>query len=149
MRRFNFRLEAVLRMRMHEEREVEHRLAEATGRCVILRRELTALVDRKNETYRARAGELESDVGYRLGRDAFVLGLDRRISRVRDELSRREAELASVQEEYRGARSRRKAMEELRNRREQEHYLSEKREEVRALDEIGATLYVRKRREEV
>jgi flagellar export protein FliJ len=130
-------------MREHEEREVEHRLAEATGRCVILRNQLSELTTRKNGAFGTADPLQGSDVDYLLARDAYVLGVNRRIQSVERELSQRERELSEVQDEYRKARARRKAIEELRNRRSEEHYRREKRDDSRTLDEIGGTIYIR------
>lgn len=149
MRKFAFSLEPILRMRAHEERQVEHRLAEITGKCVLLRREIADLTARKLGSYENIAANLRVDVSYRQHHDAFVQGIELRVDRLSRELSRREAERSSVQEEYRVVRARRRAIEELRTRREEEHYRAERRSEHRTIDEVGGTVYLRNRRDEV
>ena len=145
MRRFAFTLEPILRMRAHEERQIEHRLAEVTGKCVLLRREIADLTARKLGSYESIAADLRVDVSYRLHLDAFVQGMDLRVDRLRRELDRREEERSAVQEEFRTARARRRAIEELKNRREEDHYRSERRSENKDIDEIGGSIYLRNR----
>ena len=145
MRRFSFSLEPILRMRAHEERRVEHRLADITGKCVLLRREIADLTARKIGSYENVAAEFRADIAFRQDHDAFVQGIQLRVDRLERELARRETERAAVQEEYRAVRARRKAIEELRNRRETDHYRAERAAENRTIDEIGGSVYLQNR----
>jgi flagellar FliJ protein len=146
VRRFAFRLERLLELRAHREREALHRLAEATGQCVRLARRLQETASRRGEAYRSvpsASGSL--DLGLFAYRERYLAWLEATRRRLTEELARREQERLAVQQAYLEASRKRKVLEKLKERRAVEHYREERAEEFKVQDDVGASQFVRGR----
>jgi len=146
VRRFRFRLERLLELRAHREREALYRLAEATGRCVRLTRSIQELAGRRGEAYRsvpAAGGIL--DLGLFAYRERYLAWLEATRRRLTDELARREKERLEVQQKYLEASRKRKVLDKLKERRAAEHYREERAEEFKVQDDVAAGQFIRGR----
>lgn len=145
MRRFAFKLEKLLELRRYHEREWEIKLAEASSRCIELDSEIGDWRRRRGEESQLRLGTGEIDVSRFVARDDYLQLVDDRVRRLRLLLERAESEREAVQQSYLEASRRRKVLTKLRERRAGEYYAHARREEGKVLDEIGATLAIRRK----
>jgi len=147
VRRFDFRLEKVLELRLYAEREWELKLAEVTGRVVAAEQEISLWGRRRFDTrkYHAAAGTL--DVQLLKNREAYVNRIDQRVEELQHRLVALETERSKVREGYLEASRKRKALTRLKERQSEEYYRKALREETRVLDEIGGNQVIRRRLE--
>jgi flagellar protein FliJ len=148
MKRFQFRLEHLLELRKYKEREWELKLAKITGVCLALGRRITEIGREINLTIQSlfEAGSI-GDYSYRISRELFMTRLRQERKEKEFELEKREEERKKVQEEYLVHSRKRKVLEKLKEKQEQEYYILMKKEEFKALDDINNGLYTRKRKE--
>ena len=146
MKRFHFRLERLLALRAHREKESLARLAEAAGHCVRVRRSLE-----DNETATGagfRSGFLENtrvDLSLLVYREQYLnrLGAERR--RLEEELQERLARKDEVQATYLEHSRDRKILDRLKERRAREFYREQRKEEFKAMDDANGSRYLRGR----
>ena len=146
MRRFAFRLERLLELRAHREREALYRLAEATGHCVRLTRRIQELGQERGAAYRSvPAGGGVLDLGLFAYRERYLAWLEATRRRLAEELARREKERLEVQQKYLEASRKRKVLDKLKERRAAEHYREQRAEEFKVQDDVAAGQFVRGR----
>ena len=143
MRRFRFRLERLLELRAHREREALYRLAEATGHCVRLARRIQETASQRGAAYRSAAGGL--DLGLLAYRERYLAWLEATRRRLAEELARREKERLEVQQKYLEASRQRKVLEKLKERRAAEYYREARTEEFKVQDDMAASQFIRSR----
>ena len=146
MKRFRFRLERLLELRAHRERQALYRLAEAAGHCVRLARRLQETESERGAAYRsapAAAGALDLSLFAYLERYLAWLEATRR--RLREELARREKERLEVQARYLEASRERKVLEKLKERRAAEHRREARVEEFNVQDDVAASQFLLRR----
>ncbi len=148
MRRFEFSLEKVLELRRYAEREWELKLAEVTGRIVGAEHEVSRVRGARDEVTEMGVQPGRIDMTALSGREEYLALLERRSVELRGRIARLEKEREQVRQKYLRASQSRKAISELRIRREREYYKLARKEEVRELDEIGASLAVQRLQEE-
>lgn len=147
MRRFAFKLEKILELRRHAERQWERKLADVTRRVVAVEREIEAWAVRRHDTARFGAGPGTVDMMLLQSREDYINRIDQRVRELQHQVLALETERAKVREDYVRASSRRKALTRLKERRSAEYYRGALREEARVLDEIAATRLIRARSE--
>jgi len=145
MRRFNFRLESLLRIRLHRERVREIELARATGACVLLEARLRELREERMEVQSCSFQGIPYPVPVLLARNAYGLRLDGEIAAAEKELEKKLQEREEINREYLAASRDRKVLDKLKERRARESREDRLREEGKALDEIAMGLAVRSR----
>ncbi len=144
MKQFHFRLEQVLTLRRHVEREWELKLAAVTGKCLLL----------ENAIRRCEQGILDSLDGRRAGEGAldlpqfmqyelFMARLRQEIKEHRAALAIRQREREEIQKGYLEASKKRKVLDKLKERRASEYYLAARREEFNVMDEVNNAALVR------
>jgi flagellar FliJ protein len=143
MRSFKFRLEEFLRIRRHIERNSELKLAEVTGRYILLEGRLKDLGEEK-----ALHGACSVDgVLYGLAelqaRGAYLKRIDHDIEGTRRDLAKTEKEKEKANREYLEAAKNRKVLDKLKERKAAEYYKEHLKDDIKALDEIGANLKIR------
>ena len=146
MKRFRFRLERLLELRAHRERQALYRLAEAAGHCVRLARRLQETESERGAAYRsapAAAGAL--DLSLFAYRERYLAWLEATRRRLREELARREKERLEVQARYLEASRERKVLEKLKERRAAEHRREARAEEFNVQDDVAASQFLRGR----
>jgi len=146
VKRFRFRLERLLELRAHRERQALYRLAEAAGHCVRLARRLQETESERGAAYRsapAAAGAL--DLGLFAYRERYLAWLEATRRRLSEELARREKERLEVQARYLEASRERKVLEKLKERRAAEHRHEARVEEFNVQDDVAASQFLRGR----
>jgi flagellar protein FliJ len=144
VKRFQFRLEQLLNLRKHQEREWELKLADITGKCLLLengiraceRNILASLDDRRSE-----GGAL--DIQSFMTHELYTARLRQEIKAHRAELEIRHRERAEIQLGYLEAAKKRKVLDKLKERRAAEYYLVAKREEFNTADEVNNASLIR------
>jgi len=135
MKAFHFKLERLLNLRKYREREWEIRLAEVTGRCVRLSKEIEERTGRKAEVF--LRGNLGASASEYLAVHGFMKRLDQEIERKSAELASNEREREAVQEKYLEYSRERKVLDNLKAKRESEYRKIQKVEEVKQIDDIN------------
>jgi len=139
MRRFRFRLERLLAIRRHREREWEIRLAGAT-RVVLETKGRIVLAE---EGIARSFGQLDARNGSRLEAELVVYaeryrqGMSARVRTLEEDLVRQEAELAEVRDGYLDASRQRKVLDKLKERQGEAVRRQQGREEIAVLNEVA------------
>jgi flagellar FliJ protein len=146
VKRFRFRLERLLELRAHREREALYRLAEATGHCVRLARRIQETVSLRGPAFRSAPGGAGTlDLGLFAYRERYLAWLEATRRRLSEELARREKQRLEVQASYLQAAREHKVLEKLKERRAAEHRRQARIEEFNVLDDVAASQYIRAR----
>jgi len=140
MRRFRFRLEELLRIRRYHERTWELKLAEVSGHCVRLEGRIKELTAEKETNSACSVGGLPYGLSELYARNEYLRRLDAETAAAKLELGKRLKEREEVNREYLAASKNRKILEKLKERRSEEYYRLQLKEEGKAIDEIGAQL---------
>lgn len=138
MKRFEFPLEQILRLREYEEREAELELGRVTGECERLRREIRGLSDTGRLTAESHVGTMAHDVSYRFGEERYLLRLQRRAKELQENLAVWEERLEEARERFREARKQREVLSRLKERKASHHKAEVQKEQQRVLDEASA-----------
>lgn len=146
MKRFNFRLERLLALRKHKEREWEIALATITGRCVALQREIDDMAKRKAFAFSHKYRRGLSDLDYVRATALYMQRLDATTKRKQEELIQTSLEREGIQKKYLDASKDRKVLDKLKERRAREYYREAREEEVKSMDEINTSLFGNKER---
>ena len=145
MKRFEYSLQQILRLREYEERQAELELGRITGECERLRREIASLGDTSRLTARSHVGSRSFDVSYRFGEERYIQRLHSRVKELSRELESWERELAKAQERFREARKKREVLSRLKARKEEHYHDEVKKERQLVLDEVSALIWRRAR----
>ncbi len=144
MKRFRFRLEQLLTLRRHQEHEWEMKLADITGRCLLLEnairecdRTLLAGFDER------RAGQGDLDVIGLMASELYMARLRQEKEEHRADLVIRHQERVRIQSDYLEAAKKRKVLEKLKERRAAEYYRAARREEFNTADEVNNSSLIR------
>ena len=154
MKRFSFRLEKLLSIRRHREREWELELAAALGEVIATRSAITSarqgivrsLGAGRAEAPRVRSGAL---VAIRLDQEAIVSaeryreGMEARIRELEARLQLQERRLEEVRASYLEASRDRKLLDKLKERQETSYRRAQTRAEIAVLNEIATSRAVR------
>lgn len=145
MKRFRFRLERLLEIRAHRERQWLAKLAEASGHCLRLSRE----IDQKSDAARGafltevkRGAEL--DLALLNYRDRYIERLGKEKRRLKQELDRRVQHREEVQKKYGEVSREKKILEKLKERRQAEYYAGARLEEFKVQDDLNSGQFARK-----
>ncbi|MBN1524454.1 MAG: flagellar export protein FliJ [Spirochaetales bacterium] len=145
MRKFQFRLERILEIRRYHEREWELKLAEITGKCILLENQI--VLCRKN-IYDSLGDRSVApgfiDMVFFIEHELFVAKMKQSILEYSKELEVRNQEREKVKEIYIEFSKKRKVLEKLKERREAEYYAMQRKEEFKTLDEINTSSLTRK-----
>jgi len=138
VRRFQFRLEKLLALRRYREKEWEIRLAEITGICINLEREIAYAESEKTRVlFKLKAGVGKVDMEILNFRESYTARLNRRVAELVEELARRRLEQDEIREKYIKVSRDRKVLSKLKERREAEYYKEQKMNEVKEIDDIS------------
>ncbi|MFA7566632.1 MAG: flagellar FliJ family protein [Alkalispirochaeta sp.] len=144
MRRFRFRLQAILDLRRHEEEQRRLELGAATGRRNAIQ---NAIDDGKRRRHAALRSQPETvgrdDIAWRLATEDYAYRLSVEIKRLEQRLLEAERERESVAELYGVAKQKADVLQRLRDRREKNHLYEQRRDEQYRLDEVSQQIYSR------
>ena len=136
MKAFHFNLERILNLRAYREREWELKLAEATGRCVRLRREIDADLKRKaaelTRRFERTLNPQVLDISNR-----YVARLEQQISANESRLTYAEEARNEVQRKFLEAQRDRKVLDKLKERKSEAFIKEERLEEVAEIDDMN------------
>lgn len=138
MRRFQFRLDRFLDLRRWKEREWEIRLAQATGKVILLKNrigEIGAEIGASYDHTFTRGTGI--DVAAMAGRERFVQRLAAERERKTVELAVRTREMEEVRGHYLQAARDRKVLDKLKERRAGEYYERQRDEDYATIDDLN------------
>lgn len=146
MRRFRFRLEQLLTLRQHKEREWELKLARATGICLKIQRRIQEIDELISKTIEFLfKPDAISDYAYRISSELYMARLRNERKNRKEELAKREKEREEVQKIYLEHSKKRKVLEKLKEKQEEEYYSLMKKEEFKTMDDINNGVFTRKK----
>lgn len=146
MRRFRFRLEQLLTLRQHKEREWELKLARATGICLKIQRRIQEIDELISKTIEFLfKPDAISDYAYRISSELYMARLRNERRNRKEELAKREKEREEVQKIYLEHSKKRKVLEKLKEKQEEEYYSLMKKEEFKTMDDINNGVFTRKK----
>lgn len=127
MKRFEFPLETVLRLREGEEREWENKLASITGECARIRNQIGSFEDEKR---RCALENSLRDVNTLLAVSNYQTLMKKRAEEARRMLALKEKERETVLKGFIEASKKRKILDKLKEKKMEEyHHLRNKHEE--------------------
>ncbi|MBN1686236.1 MAG: flagellar export protein FliJ [Spirochaetales bacterium] len=135
MKAFRFKLERILALRKHREHEWEIKLAEITGKCVKLMREIEERKSKKTGALLNGATGTEAEDYLSVHR--YMARLDQEIQVRKIELESCERKRERVQAEYLRYSRERKVLDNLKEKRKAEYLGAQKVEEVKQIDDIN------------
>lgn len=135
MKAFRFKLERILLLRKHREREWEIRLAGITGECVGLSREIEERTLRKADAFLTGTTGEEAQVFLTAHR--YMARLDQEIEKKSAELAVCERKREEIQAGYLKYSRERKVLDKLKEKRAAEYSAEQKIEEVKHIDDIN------------
>jgi flagellar FliJ protein len=147
LRRFQFRLESLLELRTHREREWLAKLAEAAGQCSRLVRHIHDNAEATSGAFRAGpAGPGPLDLRLMYYREHYLVRLsaEKRAlqASLRESLRRKD----EVQKKYLEVSRDKKVLDKLKERRQGEHYRRERIEEFKVQDDLNSSQFIREKR---
>jgi flagellar FliJ protein len=148
MKRFNFRLEPFLRIRAYREKISELALARAVGHCVSLQGHLQDVRREIQENTACSIGGILLDLSELQARNAYRSWLEKDLHSTQEGLARAELERKKKQEEYLTASRDRKVLEKLKERKAEEYYDVQWKEEYKRMDEVADRFVQQARTEE-
>lgn len=138
MRRFHFRLQSILDLRVHQENEKKLELGRITAECHRLDTEIADRVARRRAVLTEAYSATDSaDCAVRNAIAAYALRLSAEAERLRAERAEREKERRLAADAYREARRNAEVLTRLRERQERAHSVSERRVDQYRIDEIA------------
>lgn len=142
MRRFQFRLQSILDLRRHQEEQRRLELGAATSRCVAIKAEIDTRLDERHSILSKRPKEINSDdILWRGAVAAYALRLESEAEKLSVELKEAEEERKAAATRYREAKQNLDVLEKLRERRQNSHRTTIKREEQNRLDEVSQYIH--------
>ncbi|TVQ39971.1 MAG: flagellar export protein FliJ [Spirochaetaceae bacterium] len=146
MKRFEFSLGKVLRLREHRESEWELRLGEATSRCVSLQDQIASVAREHQQTVAAGGGTQAADVEFRMWQGAYLALLEQRRRRLTDLLQQAQREREEIHRQYVEALRDRKTLTSLKDRQEQAYRRDQLRYDTKVLDDLTSARSARARK---
>ena len=142
MKRFSFKLEKVLELRRYEERKWELKLGEVTGRCTAINHRIRECAEERARAFSGRS--LAGGAGmadFRIA-DTYAVRLEQEKQRLSGELEECEREREEIRKKFVEASRKRKIIEKLRERQEQQYYHEQRKAEQKEIDDIAAIRYI-------
>ena len=134
MKRFEFNLETVLKLRESEEREWENRLAAITGECVNIRRSIESFQDEKS---RCAIENQFRDVASLLVVANYQARMDSQTKTAQNKLALKEKERESVLNDFIEASKKRKILDKLKEKKLENYHHLQKKDEERKNDDVN------------
>jgi flagellar FliJ protein len=143
VKRFHFKLEKILALRLNREHETELELGRAVGALTELENRIKRLAE---ERIIAAAGRFGKTRGFTeiLSYDNYILRLDKTKDALIDAAAKAELVVEAARAAYLEASRERKVLDKLKERRRKEHSRYILAEEVKMLDDISSGSAARK-----
>ncbi|MDR0403263.1 MAG: flagellar export protein FliJ [Treponema sp.] len=136
MRRFHFKLEKILALRLNREHETELELGRAIGALTELENRIKALAEERAAAAASRFGKTRGAAEI-LSYDNYILRLDRTKDALVGAAAKAELAVEEARAVYIEASRDRKVLDKLKERRQKEYRRSMLAEEVKTLDDIS------------
>jgi flagellar FliJ protein len=144
MKRFSFDLEKVLELRSYREREAEIALGKAIGELTLIEQEIKSVTRERFQAASERFGP--GNGGMEIQRyDLYIRRLDAALDKRFKEAAQAELKVEEARLAFLEASREKKAMENLKERRQKEYRKTFLTEETRNLDDIAGGAAVRQR----
>lgn len=144
MRKFQFRLQHFLDIRKYKEREWELKLAAITGECISIENKIEENIKNIILNMKKRAALAESiDIETFLNFENYIVRLEHENSSLREELALKELEREKIRKGYLEASRERKVLQKLKEKREEEFYTSQRKEEFKEAEDITNSRFKR------
>jgi flagellar FliJ protein len=134
MKRFEFSLETVLRLRESEEREWENRLGAITGECARIR---SRIEESQVEKKRCALENQFRDINSLLAVANYQARMDSQVKSARNMLQVKEKERESVLKSFIEASKKRKILDKLKEKKMEEYNYQRNKEEAKTNDDIN------------
>lgn len=137
MKAFRYNLERILSLRKYREREWEAKLAEVTGACISINRDIEG-------DFRRKASELNERFTRSLGVEAlevsnlYVARLEQQINQNAEKLRYEEERREEVKKMYLEAQRDRKVLDKLKERKEAAYIREARLEEIAEIDDMNS-----------
>ncbi len=144
MKRFQFNLEKILRLRMYNEKNWEIRLGEVVSKCNRVQREIRSKeYERVNSFKKFRLRQ--KGIDYLKSSELYFSKLEADRFKLKNQLEELNKERIAVQKEYLKASKERKVIEKLKERKSESYYREQFINEIKELDDINTQAAVRNR----
>jgi len=137
MKKYKFRLERLLELRKHKERIWETKLAQATGKCVLLENYIRDAQAETVESAGFSGGSLIYSAADIQARELYRKRLEREIEQAGEKLKNARVEREDVNRSYLTASRDRKVLDRLKERKTEEYYAQQRREEAKIMNETA------------
>jgi flagellar protein FliJ len=144
MKRFHFRLEKLLAIKKYNEKEWELKLARAAGECIRIENTMERNIYEKARTLKNRQTRGTLPLHALMYSELYTRRLTWSNERLREELTRKEAERNTIQKGYLEASKQRKVLDKLKERQEGSFYKKQRTEEMKTTDDMNNSMYGRK-----
>lgn len=145
MKRFHFRLERLLEIRSHRERQWLAKLAAASGLCARLMRKISETGEATRGAFYidSRRGN-ELDLFVLAYRENYINRLGQERKSLEKELEERKRQHSEVQQKYQEVSRDKKVLEKLKEKRESDYYKQVKLGEFKEVDDLNSSQFLRK-----
>jgi flagellar FliJ protein len=145
VKRFHFRLERILEIRSHKERQWLARLAAASGLCARLSRRITENGEQARGAFHLdtkQGGVL--DLSLLTYREHYINRLAQEQKKLKKELEEKTRQRSEVQQKYQEVSRDKKVLEKLKEKRESQYYARARLEEFKEVDDLNSSQFIRK-----
>jgi len=143
MRRFNFKLEKILRLRENREHEAELELGKAVGVLSALEMRIRQVVEEQADAIQDRFAS-RNDFSQMRSYELYILRLEQTKANLFEEAARAELEVEKAREIYLEASRDRKVISKLKERQEKEYRRTANLEEIKTIDDLSGGAAARK-----
>ncbi|MBI9097473.1 MAG: flagellar export protein FliJ [Spirochaetaceae bacterium] len=143
MKRFEFSLETVLKLRVSQEREWENQLASITGECERIRK---SIVDFEAEKNRCAVENQFRDVNSLMAVANYQARMDSQVRKAQKQLVLKERERESVLKDFIEASKKRKILDKLKEKKMDEYHHLRNKFDEKMNDDINNSVYGNQRR---
>ena len=143
MKRFNFKLEKILKLRENRERETELELGKAVGVLAALENRIKNIAAEKTEAFGSRFSQGADFITMR-NYDLYILRLDQTKDALMEAAARAELDVEKARGIYLEASRDRKVISKLRERQEKEYRRAMNLEEIKTIDDLSGGAIARK-----
>ncbi|MFP4509584.1 MAG: flagellar export protein FliJ [Spirochaetaceae bacterium] len=148
MKRFHFKLDPLLRIREHVERQAQHALADVNAELIAVNRKLEWLSMEIDQTVTGATGhpspDGQVDVNGLYAREAYVRRMQRELEAGFRDRTEVETRLDSARERFNAAHRETEVLARLRETRSSRHYAEARRVQAVELDDVVGARAVRR-----
>ena len=139
MKKFNFKLQKLLELRHHREREAEIALGHAMGELARIENEIQSIAVKRVDAAKLRfeGNKSPSEMQYI---DLYILRLDRTADKLMEDAAKAELKVSEARDVFIEASKEKKILEKLKEKREKEYKKFVESGEIKSLDDISNSM---------